>query len=96
MKIVEAEVKESVLIYPERNKAGYLEEKPFYQTTVILRENNKEYTFCDEYAYFDVGTIIKVKLNKSGVKISEIQHEKPYDFLLFGKNWRKYTNKIVF
>lgn len=79
MKIVEAIVKESKLIYPEKDNKGYLSGKPTYKTTVSFNDNNKplEFSFYDEFAYFDVGSKIKVKYDGYNVKINEIQHEIP-------------------
>lgn len=97
MKIVEAVVKSSDLIYPERNKRGYVNVEPYYKTVVTLEDmdSSKEFTINDRYAYFDVGSKIKVGYDGNGVKIEEIQHEIPYEVNALVNLGRKYSKVVL-
>lgn len=97
MKIVEAVVKSSDLVYPEGQESGYVKVVPYYKTIVTLEEGDtkKEFTINDRYVYFDVGSKIKVRYDGNDVKIEEIQHEIPHEVTALVELGRKHAKTIL-
>ena len=85
-----AKVKKSELIYPKENKDGTLQNVPFYKTTFVFKDNNKnlEFTFCNEYTYFDKNTKVEAFYDGKNIFINELQHQIPFPvntFIRFGR-----------
>lgn len=95
MKIVDATVKSCELVYPNRTDSGYVNVEPFYKTVVFIEEENKECVITDVYAYFNVGSKIKVKYDGKNAYVEEILHKIPYQVNTLVDIGRKHSLAVV-
>jgi len=95
MKIVDATVRSCELVYPSRIDNRYVKVAPFYKTIVSIEEDNKECVITDVYAYFNVGSKIKVRYDGEKAYIEEVQQKIPYQVNSLVGFCRKYSLAIV-